>query len=986
VTTPRVTRLHRAADADGFRRVIAALVEETQPLAARDAAVVVPTRAAGDELRRSLEALLLGPARRSLCLPHLVTRADLLQLLRRRLVDPPAWLSPFDREVILARAAAEAAAAGLPPPFAVRPGLVAEMLALYDALRRQRRTVARFEEFLTEELAHSDDRGAVRLLAQTAFLADVFRRYEACLDRAHVDDEHTLRDRLIAEPAPTPLRHAVVTVTDRLADPAGLWPSDLDLLTRVPGLARLDVVATEARLGGGWLERIHEALPGIEEVAAAPPRRGRAMCLVPSADAWVFTSRDREEELAAFARRLKAERRAGRLGADARVALVVRRPLPYLYLARDVLGRAGIPYEARDTLPLAAEPFAAALDVVLEWLAAGFTRTTTLALLRSPHLRFVDADGVEIGGASVTALDHALAEARYLGDAARLAALAEAWSALPDRRRHEHERRAVPAARAAAAAAAVLAPLAGPQPAAALMDGVLAFLERHLRPIDDADPLAEHDTRVRAAVLGACRALRAAHARYDPDAVLDIAGAAAAIRRWLGAQTFAPATGDGGVQIVDAATAPYGAFDEVQIVGLIDADWPERERRSIFYPAFLLQSLGWPEERKRLEGARAAFVDLLGLAGERFALSTITLEDDAIVEPSAFLHEVRALAPSRQVVAEPAPARIFPWEALALDPVATEAVSEPARTWAEFRRRRTPAADPAFHGEAGPWGLPRISVSRLERYLDCPFKFFAAEVLRLEESPDDEAARTPLERGLFLHALFERVFASWQQEGRGTITAATLDDAQRLFATVAETALAELAPGEAAIERQRLFGTAGAPGIARRVLAMEAERAATVVERLLEYPLDGAFTFRDPDGRERSLTLRGVVDRVDLLADGTFHLIDYKTRAVPDPRRALQLPIYSLCVTRQLAGYRGRSWRLGEASYLSFEGPAAVVPLVRKPDELEARLGEAQRQLFDVLDGIGAGHFPPQPAERSLCATCAFTAVCRKDYVEPADG
>ncbi len=53
------------------------------------------------------------------------------------------------------------------------------MLALYDALRRQRRTVARFEEFLTDELAHSDDRGAVRLLAQTRFLADAFRRYEA---------------------------------------------------------------------------------------------------------------------------------------------------------------------------------------------------------------------------------------------------------------------------------------------------------------------------------------------------------------------------------------------------------------------------------------------------------------------------------------------------------------------------------------------------------------------------------------------------------------------------------------------------------------------------------------------------------------------------------------------------------------------------------------------------------------------------------------
>ena len=259
-------------------------------------------------------------------------------------------------------------------------------------------------------------------------------------------------------------------------------------------------------------------------------------------------------------------------------------------------------------------------------------------------------------------------------------------------------------------------------------------------------------------------------------------------------------------------------------------------------------------------------------------------------------------------------------------------------------------------------------------------------MLRLEEAPEDDDSRTPLQRGLFLHELFERVFAAWQAAGHGAITADTLDEAHRVFAEVAEAALASLSPGEAAIERLRLFGTAGAPGIARRVLAMEVERGGTVVERLLEYPLDGAFTFRDPDGRTRELTLRGKVDRIDLMADGTFHLIDYKTRAVPDPRRALQLPIYSLCVTRQLDGYRGRRWQLGEASYLSYEGPAAVVPLTRKPDELEARLAEAQRQLFNALDGIAAGHFPPQPAERSLCTTCAFAAVCRKDYVEPAVG
>lgn len=983
--TARATCLHRAVDLDGFRRAVYDIAVSAQPFDVREHFVVVPTGAAADELRRTLEQLAWQDGHAALCLPRIGTRGDLLDTLAARLSPPPSRLNAFDREVLLARAARDARDAGAEPPFQVRPGLVAEMLLLYDALRRQLRTVDRFEEFLVDELAASDDRGAVRMLAQTRFLAAAFHGYEAQVAASGRDDEHTLRARLITEPCARPLRRVIVTVTDRVADPAGLWPSDLDLLARLPGLTHLDVVATETRLAGGWLERLHAEMPGIDERAVPAGDAGRPLCLVPSTDAWIFTSRDREDELAAFARRLKAERRAGRLAADARVALVVRRPLPYLYLARDVLGRAGIPYDTRDTLPLAAEPIAAALDLVFEWVTGNFTRAATLAVLRSPHLRFTDGEA-PLDGAAVTALDRALADARYLGEATRLTSLVETWSALPERRRHEHARRALPAARAAARAAQALLPLRDPQPVATHVATLLAFFDACLRPLDDADPLHERETRVRAAVLGACRALAEAYAAFDPEVTLDLAVVAAAVRRWLGAQTFAPATGQGGVQIVDAATAPYGLFEEVQIVGLIDGDWPERERRSIFYPAFLLQSLAWPEERKRLEGARAAFLELLGLARERFALSTVSLEDDAVVEPSAFVHEVETLAPPRQVAADDGTTRIFPWEALALDPPAPEVFTGDVRAWAALRLARSPCGAPEFHGESGPWLLPRVSVSRLERYLDCPFKFYASQVLSLDEPPEDEDTRTPLERGLFLHELFERFFTAWKAAGHGAITASLLPEAQQRFEALANEALATLSDGEAAIERLKLFGTAGSPGIARRVLAMEVTRDGQVVDRLLEYEIEGAFTFTAVDGRTRELTLRGKVDRIDLLADGTFHLIDYKTRAVPDPKRALQLPIYSVCVEQRLAGYRGRTWTLGDASYLSYEGTEPLVGLVKKADELRGRLAEAQGQMLDVLDGIAAGHFPPQPAERSLCNYCAFATVCRKDYVsdEPA--
>ena len=84
-----------------------------------------------------------------------------------------------------------------------------------------------------------------------------------------------------------------------------------------------------------------------------------------------FVSRDREEELAEFVR-------GAAPGEAGRTAVVFQRPLPYLYLARSVFADAGQPYQALDSLPLAAEPFAAALDVIFAFVIAGANRASTV--------------------------------------------------------------------------------------------------------------------------------------------------------------------------------------------------------------------------------------------------------------------------------------------------------------------------------------------------------------------------------------------------------------------------------------------------------------------------------------------------------------------------------------------------------------------------------------------------------------------------------
>ena len=983
MTITRRTRLHRAPTLSAFRATLAALIPLDDIEAARTTAVIVPSRSAGEMLLRTLEDRRLGPGG-ALVLPDLVTRRDWYERLHERALGLPRMLTEFEREVLVEAASHEAITEGDSPPFHVRPALVGEIVALYDALGRQRKTVADFERELlhTFEEAADFDRGAERLLRQTRFLARVFRGYERRLDQIGELDEHRLRAALLATGAEGPYRRVIVTVGDEVLDVNGLWKADFDLLTRLAGLEGLDVVATEEQLATGWLERVHERLPELEEVRAAPPERSLdvPVLVVPRSDKPTlhFESRDREEELADLVRRIRVLHRSRPDLPLDRIAVVFGRPLPYVYLARGIFESGGVAIQSRDALPLAAEPFAAALDLVFSAIATGFSAGPLSALLRSPHFVFADAAGDELSGADLAALDLGLAAFDSAGDPDRLESLAEEWASgalRPPRDPRWHKEGAARAARTAASAVRALQPLAARQPASHALQALLAFLGGATRPLSIHDPLRERHLRARRAVLAILDGLKEAHARHH-DLLWTIDELAATTRRWIESETFTPARGRTGVILVDRAAAAFGDFADLHLVGLVDGEWPERARRNIFYSQRLLARLDWPEDPDRTAESRGAFIDLLQSPSAHVSLSSFSLEDDALVERSPLIADAprAGLSP---VTLELPRTLVFAHEAFAARPVAG-ALDEPALSWVRLRQSRPDFAVPEFHGSALPPPPRTWSVSAIELYAQCPFKFYARYVLVLgEERPDDEGL-TPLERGRLIHEVFERFYAEWQARGHRGVTAELLATARALAGEVLEVQLAQLSPSDQIIERTRFLGSPVAPGLIDVVLRMEAEREIAVVERWLEHRLDGTFRMRGADG-ERDVRLRGIADRVDLLADGTFRVIDYKSSRASGP---LQLAIYATALRQTLISYRGRDWALGEAAYVAFRDDPPVRPLARTPADLEEALLREEGRLITIVDGISRGEFPPQPADRGLCATCAWSSVCRKDYVE----
>jgi RecB family exonuclease len=955
----------RVPDLHAFRRAITILSSGAPSDLFTATAVVVPTRGAARQLRRALSGTV----------PELVTRDELYDSFHARLAAPPRRLLACEREVMLHASADEAIAAGVVPPFEIRPGLVAEMVRFYDQLRRQGQNVDRFEELLVASLDDSD-RGAARLLEQTRFLSSVFRTYEKRLGNAV--DEHGLRAHLLTTGAADPLRHVIVAVADWIADSHGLAAVDFDLLTRVAGLERIDVVATDGLLRSGFHQRIHDWLPGIEEiearelgVSASPvprllvPPQDRRLKSEPT-ERGASVSRDREEELVTVARRMKTSKSS--LDDTDRVGVVYERPLPYLYLAREVFGAAGLSYRTTDALPLAAEPMAAALDLVIEFASSQFTRDSALALLRSPHFRLNEP----LSPATLAALDAAMREARYLGELDALRAL-------------EHDRvlrkaiGANPAVevalKAVIAAAEQLQLLVGRASASAHVNTLSDFFTAHANPEGREDDRARRGS---AAILDVLRLLASAYEQHgDRQVIID--ELAPEIRRWIEEETFKADDGGRGLHLLDAQAARFGDFDDLTLVGLIEGEWPERSRRNIFYAPGLLASLGWPSERDRQSAATAAFLDLVQSPSSRVTLSTFTLDDEALVEPSVMIEDVAGLTLSREESAVP-PGRAFVDEALSLDPLDLDALEPDARVWADMRLSRTDSADPRYHGAAGPQAPREWSVSAIETYLTCPFKFFAQNVLRLDEERDEDEVMDPRAQGQFVHKVFEAFFSRWQDRGHGAITSADLEDARALFAEVVDERVASLPESEGALERTRLLGSPVAAGLGEVVFRMEAERPTPVVERLLEVKLRDTFEFTGPRGVRR-IKLYGVADRLDLLEDGTFRLIDYKLSLPPNKAKALQLPIYGLCAEQSLRQHRGRSWSLGEAAYISFRGAQRVTPLFTKRSDRDQVLPAAQERLIDAVDAIERGEFPPTPTDVFLCGFCSFAAVCRKDYV-----
>jgi RecB family exonuclease len=281
-------------------------------------------------------------------------------------------------------------------------------------------------------------------------------------------------------------------------------------------------------------------------------------------------------------------------------------------------------------------------------------------------------------------------------------------------------------------------------------------------------------------------------------------------------------------------------------------------------------------------------------------------------------------------------------------------------------------------GEAVPSPLDRLmSATRLERWATCPFAYFVHDVLRVEpvESPEEELAITPLQRGNLVHlALEEFILAvldrpEAERPGPGQ---AWREADHRLLAEIGERLCQQYE--DDGLTGRAIFWSRDRVQILRdldRFLVEDGRRRAAsgAVPVAAELPFGfagGLEPVAFPIGDGRQVRMRGKADRVDRATDGTLHVLDYKTGSdrnfaklgADDPHLGgthLQLAVYGQAARLHAGDPEARveAWFWFTSAKHKFRTIGyAVTPQV---------LESVAAALATIVSGIEAGVFAPHP-------------------------
>lgn len=427
-----------------------------------------------------------------------------------------------------------------------------------------------------------------------------------------------------------------------------------------------------------------------------------------------------------------------------------------------------------------------------------------------------------------------------------------------------------------------------------------------------------------------------------------------ALLRWtLEQQNFRPRSSQDLVTLINLNHAHLARFDCLIVAGMDSRHYPGTDAAFLVFNDSVRGDLGLPTrtELKKLDLQR--FLSLI-LSSEQVLLSYQKADQDEPLLPSIWWSQIDVFyrLAYKASLKEPS------LPVLSLHPDAW--VRPP-----ELQVRET-TSEVMPHPPANLDLLPsNISASGHQALVDCPYRFYVRDMLRIREIDMIREEMDNIEFGSYVHQCLEAFHSDipdapgpWQGLIDSCNTAAF-----ELLQEIGVHFMGQLTPNPSNIvflERWK--------SIARRYVEfqnlVEKHQSIIEIEQKVEHKVD------------EGLILRGRIDRMDEDQGGNRIVIDYKTgskkisKGEVQSGEQVQLPSYALMA--EPVG-RAEYWWLDQNSQ-------EEVPLTSVEEALLGALGQkVHNRLHKMFQDLRENHDMPAHGDKATCKFCYAQGVCRKD-------
>jgi len=286
------------------------------------------------------------------------------------------------------------------------------------------------------------------------------------------------------------------------------------------------------------------------------------------------------------------------------------------------------------------------------------------------------------------------------------------------------------------------------------------------------------------------------------------------------------------------------------------------------------------------------------------------------------------------------------------------------------------------------------SISYLETYGACPYKFLLNKVLRVEEMERESEEFTPLDLGSVKHEVLKEYYFNYKKKIEDHILNGkdlSLEESYNFIQEKIRDKMKSLSTEENSTEMELIILNS-----ANRLLEFiikDLDRMKSYGKKVLPYDFEVPFGEKETfeiDIAGSKIPFTGIIDRIDKYVDeDKYIIIDYKNSSsgvytVEDIRKgiSLQLPIYILSQEKRevVAGIYGilSKAEFKETLVLKDEeenlNVASSKGILTK-EELDVILEDIKKNIKSFIESIHSGDFSVNP--KKCDSYCIYRDICR---------